>query len=123
LIEGEVTSAREAIIVVGVTGRTGKTLKVQAAIDTGFNGWLTLPSALVTELALAQAGTANVVLGDATAVTARMFRAVVDWDGHPRNVTVLQSAAPSVVGMSLLYGTLVTLHVVDGGRVTVDTNP
>jgi hypothetical protein len=43
----------------------------------------------------------------------------VIWDGQARDVLALAADGCPFLGMSLLYGSVVTLHVVDGGLVTI----
>jgi predicted aspartyl protease len=64
MITGVVTSRREAIIRVLVRGPHGKEAQVEAVIDTGFTGFLTLPARLMTSLALFFAGTTRAALAD-----------------------------------------------------------
>lgn len=50
MIQGEVNDAYEAVISLTVQGPLGQATEVEAVIDTGFTGFLSLPTALVTEL-------------------------------------------------------------------------
>ncbi len=43
MINGVITSNREAVIRINVQGCDGQEIMMDAAIDTGFNGFLTLP--------------------------------------------------------------------------------
>ena len=49
MIEGVVNSAYEAVIPLSLQGPAGQTQQVEAVIDTGFTGFLTLPPSLVAE--------------------------------------------------------------------------
>ncbi len=69
MIEGVVNAAREAVIALIVRGPAGRTLNIEAIIDTGFGGFLTLPPALVAELGLSLEG-----IGRATLATAARSR-------------------------------------------------
>jgi clan AA aspartic protease len=62
---------------------------VEAVIDTGFTGFLTLPAMLVTQLGLPFAGTTRATLSDGRKVAIDVYEATVLWDGHSRPVTVL----------------------------------
>jgi predicted aspartyl protease len=57
MITGLVTSDREAIIRVLVRAAYGQETHVEAVIDTGFTGFLTLSARLIASLALPFAGT------------------------------------------------------------------
>ena len=69
MIEGVVNAAREAAIALTVRGPAGRTLNIEAIIDTGFGGFLTLPPVLVAELGLSLEG-----VGRATWATAARSR-------------------------------------------------
>ncbi len=53
MIEGFVSANREAIVPLSLRGPEGQTREVNAVIDTGYSGALTLPPALVAELEVA----------------------------------------------------------------------
>ncbi len=52
MITGVVTEDRQAIIHLIVRGPAGQEQEVEAIIDTGFDGWLSLPSSLIVRLGL-----------------------------------------------------------------------
>ncbi len=52
MIKGVVNDAYEAVVRLTVQGPSGQSQEIEAVIDTGYNGFLTLPPALVTELGL-----------------------------------------------------------------------
>ena len=47
MIEGAVNAAYEAVVPIGVSGPAGRVRDIEAVIDTGYNGFLTLPPPLV----------------------------------------------------------------------------
>ena len=52
VIEGVVSATYEPIVALVVQGPSGHTRETEAVVDTGYNGFLTLPAGLVTELGL-----------------------------------------------------------------------
>lgn len=52
MITGIVTDRREAVIRLKVRGPTGQDQEIEAIIDTGFDGWLSLPSSIIAQLGL-----------------------------------------------------------------------
>ena len=52
MITGIVTVEREAVISLTIRGSKGQEHEIEAVIDTGFDGSLTLPPALITALEL-----------------------------------------------------------------------
>ena len=64
MISGFMNTSLEAIIRLVVYGMDGQEREVEAVIDTGFTGFLTLPSTLIASLGLAWRGREQGVLGD-----------------------------------------------------------
>jgi len=123
MITGKVTANREAVIEVEIIGPTKQTQRVEVVIDTGFNGYLTLPSNLINRFKLQFVGNRRATLGDGNVVVLDVYLAKVLWHNQERDVLALQADGGPLIGMSLLYGSRVTLDVVDGGDVIVDTLP
>ena len=120
MIQGIVTPEREAVIRLTVRGGPqGQEQEVEAVIDTGFNDYLTLPPYLVAALGLPFAAPTRATLADGSEVEMNYHRATVVWGGALRYVLVLACEGGSLVGMSLLYGHEMYVHVVDGGLVTI----
>ena len=53
MIEGVVNAAYEAVVTLPLRGQTGQGRDIEVVIDTGYNGFLSLPPALVEELGAA----------------------------------------------------------------------
>ena len=119
MITGKITTNREAIIELEVIGSNQRRKKVEAIIDTGFNGYLTLPNDLINYLKLQRAGSRHVTLGDGNVVVLDMYLAMVLWHGQQQEVLALQADGGPLIGMSLLYGNRVMLEVIDDGNVTI----
>lgn len=60
MIEGRVNANGEATIHLGLRGFAGEEQTVEAIIDTGLTGYLTLPAAGIARLGLSWAGRAQV---------------------------------------------------------------
>ena len=121
MITGKITANREAIIELEVIGSNQKREKVEAVIDTGFNGYLTLPNDLINYLKLQRAGSRRAALGDGNIVVLDMYLAKVLWHGQEQDVLALQADGGPLIGMSLLYGSRLVLEVIDNGDVTIDS--
>ena len=59
VIEGVVNANYEPVVTLPLRGPDGQEQEIEAVVDTGFNGYLTLPSAFVVELGLALLGNAQ----------------------------------------------------------------
>lgn len=121
MLTGHVTSDNEAVIPIAVLGTEDRIVRVEATIDTGYNGFLTLPKAVIEELDLSFIGPTRAALGDGNEVSMDLFLGVVQWEGGPRDVLVLETEGGTLVGMALLNGHRVTMDVEDGGMISVES--
>ena len=123
MITGSVTPDRQARVVLSVCDSGGQPQQTDVVLDTGFTGSLALPSARCASLGLRLSGARPAVLADGSRVQLPVYRATVLWDGRRRSILALGTGGTALIGMSLLYGSLVTLEIVDGGQVTIDALP
>ncbi|HEV7517210.1 MAG TPA: clan AA aspartic protease [Thermoanaerobaculia bacterium] len=120
MLTGRVTGEREAVVQVQVLGPEGQVRLVEATIDTGYNGFLTLPAPLIRDLTLPFAGAARATLGDGNEVKLDLFLATVVWEKEPCEVLVLAAEGGVLLGMAMLVGSRVTLDVEDDGAITIE---
>jgi clan AA aspartic protease len=123
MIIGQVTSDQEATIPLIVRGPHGEELDIEAIIDTGFTGYLTLSAASIASLNLAFREMSDFVQADGTLLSLEVYHGTVAWDGGDQGILVLATDGGPLVGMSMLDGSLVTLEVTDGGQVTISPLP
>lgn len=124
MITGTVSADREAIIRLEVLSPDKESRAVEAVVDTGFTGFLTLPSYTVAALKLPLVGNRRTTLGDGSQVVLDLYLARVLWhEAQEHEVLVLQAEGGPLVGMALLYGNQVVLNVVDGGEIIIDILP
>ncbi len=119
MIQGYVNDAYEAIVPFTLQGPSGQTRDIEAVIDTGYNGYLTLTSELVTALRLRYRSRDLAVLADGREAVFDVYGVTVLLDGHTRQVDAYMSDATPLVGMRLLQGHNLNIDVVDGGRVVI----
>jgi len=119
MITGHVTSTREAIIRFAVRAAGARQETIEAIIDTGFDGFLTLPTSVISALDLPFAGATKAALGDGSEVFLDAFEAVVVWDNGERSVITLATGGKPLVGMAMLSGYRLALDVVEGGQVQI----
>ena len=123
MMTGVVTANREATIRLVVAGPDQRQEAIEVVIDTGFNGFLTLPNHVVRALNLPFAGHRRATLGDGCSVVLDLYLATVMWNEEEREVLVLQAEGGPLIGMALLYGYRVIFNVVENGDVIIDTLP
>ena len=82
MITGTINADYEAVIRLRVHGPTGHAHEVEAIIDTGFNGFLTLPPALVTALGLTRRSRGRALLANGSEELFDIYGVTVLWDGQ-----------------------------------------
>jgi clan AA aspartic protease len=123
MMTGVVTAQGTAIITVALLSLSRASTTVEAVIDTGFNGFLTLPVPEIARLQFPYEGTMRVILGHGQPVELDMFRGTVLWEGQVREGLVLAAEGSPLVGMGLLEGSRLCLDIIDGGAVTIEPLP
>lgn len=122
MIEGIVTILREAVISLIVFGPQGRE-RIEAVVDTGFDGWLTLPPNVVTRLRLPWRSFERATLADGSESLFNVYEATVDWDGRPIPLVVDEADTTPLIGMALLEGHELNMAVRAGGSVTIKALP
>lgn len=123
MMQGIVDRDCEATIRLAVGNAGGQRQMIDAVIDTGFTGFLTLPLSVLNQLDLQLYGREVGTLGDGSRCTFDVYRGLVIWDGELRLVDINASETNPLVGMSLLYGYRMQLDVVEGGVITISELP
>jgi predicted aspartyl protease len=100
MITGTVKSD-EARIRLKVIGRHGREQEVDVIIDSGFNGALTLPPALIAALDLRWRSVDQATLADGSTCVFQVHVGKLAWDGKVRSILVAEADADPLVGMRL----------------------
>lgn len=119
MIEGVVNAAYEAVVTLPLHGPSGEIREIEAVIDTGYNGFLTLPAGMVAELDLPFLGPSRATLANGAVETFNVHDATVLWDGQLRDIEADATGNTPLVGMLLLDGYDLNIQVRDGGRVAI----
>jgi clan AA aspartic protease len=109
MITGVVTDNRQAFIRVIVRGPSGNQQEIEAITDTGFDGWLSLPSSIIVPLDLVWRRRGRAQLADGSESIFDIYEAMVIWDGEARRIPVDQAGTAPLVGMSLREGYKLTV--------------
>jgi clan AA aspartic protease len=123
MMTGLVNADLEACLRLMVHDSGGRPHPVDTVIDTGFNGFLTLPTAVITALGLPWLCRQQGQLADGTVLPFDVYSPTVDWDGTARTIEVEAVDAQSLVGMSLPQGFDLQMRVTPGGAVTISAIP
>lgn len=120
MIEGAVNTFYEPVVTLSLHGPDGQTQEIEAVVDTGYNGLLTLPSSVVTELGLPHRGYGEASLVDGSVVEFDVYGVTVLWDGQPRHIDADEANNTPLVGMLLLDMHNLSIQVRNGGRVLIE---
>lgn len=123
MVTGTVNPDWEARLHLIVRGPGEQEQEIEAVVDTGFNGFLTLPPALVAALDLPHIGRGRAILANGAEALFDVYEVTILWEGQPRVVEVDAADADALVGMALLYGHELRLPVLDGSTFTIQVLP
>ena len=120
MITGIYTRDREARVRLQVLGSKHNSRQIEAIIDTGFTGYLTLPSATISSLGLGWRGREQAVLADGSLQQFDVYAGRVRWGTQIRTVEVDACNYEPLIGMSLIEGHELRIQAVEGGLVTIE---
>ncbi|MCC5635272.1 clan AA aspartic protease [Nostoc sp. CHAB 5844] len=95
-------------------------IEIECVVDTGFEGYLTLPSAVITELGLPYLARIDANLANNSNVDVNVHLVTILWNGIERDVAVLAMGSRPLIGTALLEDSHLSIDFYDGGKVLVD---
>jgi clan AA aspartic protease len=122
MMQGYVNTSYEAVISV-VVSYGSKLKSINAVIDTGFTGFLSLPSEIVADLELPWSYRDRATLGDGSETLFDIHEASVIWDGEFREIEINLADTEPLLGMSMLRGYKLEVDTIQGGLVTIKALP
>ena len=120
MIRGRVNARREARVLLEVRGGARQVHSIEAVIDTGFGGHLTLPPEVISLLDLESRGRTDVTLAGGARELWNTWRGQVLWHDRPRTIRILESRGPPLLGTQLLEDSELTIQVRAGGEVVIE---
>ena len=88
-------------------------------VDTGFNGWLSLPPDLIGQLNLEWKRRGRAILGDGSECVFNVYEAIVVWDEDYLTTPIDEADSEPLVGISLMEGYQFMVQVFEGGKVEI----
>lgn len=119
MITGSVSNYLEPFVNVTLTCVDRSEIGLAAIIDSGFNGGLTLPQALVDRLGWPFMSSEEVVLANGNVYSMKTYRGLVKWKGEDRITTVFISESKASLGTALLDGSELWIQFRRGGDVVI----
>lgn len=123
MIRGIVNPRHEAVVPLQVRGPQGLLLGLEAVIDTGFHGTLTLSPGDVASLGLVRQSVGTVRLADGSRQAFDVFSAELNWYGAWRPILVSAIGNEALLGMQLLATHELRIVVIPGGMVEISPLP
>ena len=120
MIYGVVNLRREATLPLVVGNSTGQRQSIKTVIDTGFDGFLSLPSEIIVFLELPWRTSNMATLGDGSETMFDFYTGTVIWNGQYRNIDIAESETEPLLGMAMLYGYRLQVDNVEGGIVQIE---
>ena len=121
MIEGAVNDAHEAVVVLSLQGPSGQAQDITAVVDTGYSGFLTLPTALVNELELPFAYIGRAFLANDDEVSFDVHDVTVIWGDQLSHIKADVTGSVPLLGMAMLDGYDLNIQVKNGSRVVIQT--
>ena len=120
MIRGRVSGNQQALIAIDIMDGEGRPRSLEIVLDTGFTGYLTLPSESIRQLGLPSVGQRTFELANGELFDFQVYIGSVSWHGRPIDVLVLQSDSVPLLGMTLLWGSRVCMDALSDGEVTIE---
>ena len=109
----------EAVITLALHGPAGQARDIEVVIDTGYNGFLSLPPTMVRSWSFPVVGPSQATLANGVVETFNIHDATVVWDGLPRDIEADAVGPVPLAGMLLLEGHDLSVEIRHGGRVVI----
>jgi clan AA aspartic protease len=120
MIRGRVTDERAVVIPLGVLDNTGRSWPINAVVDTGFTGDVSLPTSTIRRLSLRPLGQRLFTLANGELSVMNAYSGRVLWHERPHDVVVIQSEDAAMIGINLIWGSRVTLEARTDGNVSIE---
>ena len=118
---GHFLPSQEFVVDLTLRDEEGEPLEVSAVVDAGFSGFLTLPISVLERLGLSQTDTEEATLADGSVLRFGVYGVTLDWDEEERIVPAYATESSTLLGISMLLGSIGTFEFLDGGTVTIES--
>ncbi len=119
MIQGVVSRTLVPTVKLVLVGIGAQEIEIEAEVDTGFNGGLSLPLERMRSLGWIYRTEEAVIFADGREDRVDIYRGIVLWQGTPRLVFVMAAEAKPPLGVGLLGGNRLTIDFHPGGQVLI----
>ncbi len=120
MIRGRVDLDLQVIVPIEVRGKDGIVRSIEAVLDTGFDGCLSLPGDLIDQLGWESDLPVNVKLANGGEVLWDTWDGYVVWHGRLLNALIFEVNETPLLGMELLEDSQLNIQVLPGGNVLIE---
>jgi clan AA aspartic protease len=120
MIHGIVNFRYELTLPLVVSNGNNQRELIKTVIDTGFDGFLSLPSEIIIRLGLPWRTSSIATLGDGSKTVFDFYTGTVIWDGQYRLIDVAESETEPLLGLAMLRGYRLQVDNVKGGIVKIE---
>ena len=123
MTDGWLNENWDLIIPMRILDANGHVHRIEATIDTGFNGCLTLPPDFAQLLGLPPAPSLDITMANDATEAFPTYTGTVLWHGQHRSVQIVELHGKPLVGLELLWDSLLTAEITDHGAVSIAPLP
>ena len=120
MITGRVESIRQAWVTLEMIDNGGRMQPVEVVVDTGFNGYLTLPQETIVGLNLEPDVQTHITLATRVRERVNTWNGFVLWHDQPKLIQILETGGTPLLGMGLLNNSLLTIRENPNGEVLIE---
>ena len=120
MIRGILSERLEPLVVLEISNGDGRFQPVEALLDTGFSGHLTLPTDAVERLGLKHARYTSMTLANGQRIQMSIRKGSLKWFGQVREIEIIASDGQTLLGMNLLAGCKIAIRAHPGGEVLIE---
>ncbi len=123
MIIGKVNSIKQAVVSLELSGSDGQKEILEAVIDTGYDGYLSVTPSIAARLQLPFRETRTYELGSGELFDFPVHDVAIQWDGDLKIIASIVTEGGVLIGMSLLSGYTLFIDATYGGVVQIDSRP
>ena len=119
MLLGAVNLLRRPSVAIILVDAGGRDWSIDAQVDTGFTGELTLPISAIDRLGLESSGFSTYRVGGGSLTPLNSYDATIRWGNGLKYVTVLASETQPLIGVGLLWDHHLSIDFQHGGDVSI----
>jgi clan AA aspartic protease len=123
MIKGAVNSRFQVVVPFSIRSSANTMHDMEAQLDTGFTGALTLPPLVISALGLNWRSQTYSILANGQFHLFDIYNATIIWDGAPQTILVQAADDALLIGLELLKGFDLRVRFNVGGNAEIEAVP